>query len=211
MRTSKPCSTISYNSAEFLERKLNELVTRGFVDFWAFAEHLPEEDEEKKHKHLYIFPSKLLDTNQLRDELKEYDPTNPLKPLGCMPFQSSKFADWYLYVLHDSGYLSSKGQSRQYHYTDKDIINSDADFFNELRHTIDWSKINQLGQVVQAAQSGMSFGEFVRSGNLSLLSVRAAQFVFEQVQSPQGSLDRSDRSTHTPKTPKIDAETGEIL
>ena len=132
MRTSKPCSTISYNTAEFLTRKLNDLIKRGHIDFWCFIEHEPEEDEEKKHKHLYIFPSTLIDTNQLREELKENDVNNPLKPLGCMPFQSSKFADWYLYVVHDSSYLSSKGQARKYHYKDDDIIRSDNAVFNPL-------------------------------------------------------------------------------
>lgn len=197
MRTSKPCSTISYNSAEFLSRKLNDLMKRGHIDFWAFIEHLPEEDEEKKHKHLYIFPSALLDTNQLREELKENDVNNPLKPLGCMPFQSSKFADWYLYVIHDSSYLASKGQSRKYHYKDDDIIRSDSDFFNEQKHTIDWSRINILGGVIEAAKSGMSFAEYIQTSPLSLLSVRSAQFVFEQVQNAR-PLERSGRTTHTP-------------
>ena len=197
MRTSKPCSTISYNSIEFLQRKLDDLIRRGFIDFYAFVEHLPEEDEEKKHKHLYLFPSKLVDTNQIRDELKEFDPNNPTKPLGCLPFQSSKFADWYLYILHDSAYLTSKGQARKYHYTDDDIISSDSDYFNELRHTIDWSKINTLGQVVQAAESGISFSEWIKNSPVSLLSVRSAQFIFEQVQKG-ADFNRNGRFTHTP-------------
>lgn len=210
MRTSKPCSTISYNSSDFLKRKLDELVNRGFLDFWAFIEHMPEEDEEKKHKHLYLFPSHLLDTNQLRDELKEFDEANPLKPLGVMPFMSSKFPDWYLYVIHDSSYLAGKGQMRKYHYQDNEIINSDADFFNELKHQIDWSKINVLGQVIQAAESGMSFGEYVKTANVSLLSVRSAEFVFEQIQKGS-SLNRNGGVSHTPKKQLIDEITGEII
>jgi len=197
LRTSKPCSTISYNTGETLQRKLDELVRRGFIDFYAFIEHLPEEDEEKKHKHLFLFPSKLLDTNQIREELKEFDPNNPTKPLGTLPFQSSKFADWYLYIVHDTAYLTSKGQARKYHYTDDDIIASDSDFFNELKHTIDWSKINVLGQVVQAAESGISFGEYIKSAPVGLLAVRSAQFIFEQVQKNEG-FSRSGRVTHTP-------------
>lgn len=197
MRTSKPCSTISYNSVDFLQRKLDDLIRRGFIDFYAFVEHLPEEDEEKKHKHLYLFPSKLVDTNQIRDELKEFDSNNPLKPLGCLPFQSSKFADWYLYILHDTAYLTSKGQARKYHYTDDDIISSDHDYFNELKHTIDWSKINTLGSVVQAAESGISFAEWIKSAPVSLLSVRSAQFIFEQVQKG-ADFNRAGRFTHTP-------------
>lgn len=198
MRTSKPCSTISYNSDDFLKRKLDDLIRRGFLDFYAFVEHLPEEDEEKKHKHLYIFPSKLVDTNQIREELKEPDLNDITKPpLGCMPFQSSKFADWYLYIRHDTAYLASKGQARKYHYTDEDIITSDKDFFNELKHTIDWSKINQLGQIIEAAKSGMSFEDFIEAYPVPLLAVRSAQFVFERVQK-NIPFDRAGRQTHTP-------------
>lgn len=198
MRTSKPCSTISYNTDDFLKRKLDDLIRRGFLDFYAFIEHEPEEDEEKKHKHLYLFPSKLVDTNQIREELKEPDLNDITKPpLGCMPFQSSKFADWYLYILHDTAYLTSKGQARKYHYTDEDIITSDKDFFNEQKHTIDWSKINLLGQVIEAAKSGITFAEFLQSTPISLLGVRSAQFVFDEVQKG-AAFNRAGRQTHTP-------------
>ena len=44
MKTSKPFSTISYNTADFLSVKLNDLVNRRKIAFWAYVEHLPEED-----------------------------------------------------------------------------------------------------------------------------------------------------------------------
>lgn len=200
MRTTKPCSTISYNTDEFLTLKLNDLIRKGHIDFWCYINHHAEEDETKDHKHLLIYPSKLLDTNQLKEELLEADMTNLTgQPLGCMPFRSSKFPDWYLYVLHDSGYLANKGQKRKYHYTDSDLVCSDTDFLVECKHQIDWSKINITGQVVQAAESGMTWGEYLKSANLSLNQIYGARMVFEAVKGMSGDIERNDRTTHSPK------------
>lgn len=206
MRTSKPCSTISYNTAEFLAIKLKELQRKGFIDFWCYIEHHPEDDENKEHKHLFIMPSKLIDTNQIREELNELDPENLLdKPLGVMPFRSSKFADWYLYSLHDTAYLASKGQTRKYHYTDSDLVCSDTDYFVELKHQIDWSKINILGRVIQAAENGQSFSDFLKTTNIPIQQFYNAQRAFDYFYHSD-DLDRNGRLTHTPKDIKADAD-----
>ena len=105
MKTTMPTSTISYNSGGFLKLKLDELLKAKVIQFYAFIEHVPEEDEKKKHKHLYIEPAKSVQTEELRDELREYVEETPDKPLGCMPFGKSKFGDWYLYAIHDEAYL----------------------------------------------------------------------------------------------------------
>ena len=49
MKTTKPISTISYNTPEFLENKLNELLANGLISFFAYILHEPEEDETKRH------------------------------------------------------------------------------------------------------------------------------------------------------------------
>ena len=59
MKTSKPISTISYNSEEFLKAKLDYLVRSGEVAFWYYIKHHGEYDKEtniqdKDHIHLYI-------------------------------------------------------------------------------------------------------------------------------------------------------------
>lgn len=182
------------------------MLKKGILDFWAYINHLPEEDEEKKHKHVYFVPGKLIDTNQLKEELKEIDNSNPLNiPLGCMPFRSSKFDDWYLYVVHDPGYLISKGQARKYHYSQEEIVCSDRDYLNELVHTIDWSKINQLGKVIEAAKTGdMSFEHFIASSGLSLYQFGAAEKVW-------GMFNRTMRNGKETHTPIIDDDTGEII
>ena len=196
MRTSKAFSTISYNTQDFLIDNLNRLLNSRDIDFWQYIYHNKEEDEEKDHIHLYVVPSHLIDTNQFAREFVEFV-EGESKPRRLRPCVSSKFQDWYLYAIHHSGYLAGKGQSRKYHYSIDDIICSDGVFLMDQVHQIDWTKINPLGAVIDAARSGISFSEFIEHANLSLLQVRSAQFVFEQVQG--GNLQRNNRLTHTPK------------
>ena len=108
MRTTKPFSTISYNTAEFLKEKLERLVLERVISFYSYIEHYPEEDEKKKHKHLLIIPNGQINTDELTDILNEIDMAHPLeKPLGVLPWRSSKFDDWYLYsVRYSSDELS---------------------------------------------------------------------------------------------------------
>lgn len=59
MKTSKPISTISYNSKPYLVKKLNDLKKAGILEFWSFIEHEPESDEirdeaGKKSISIYI-------------------------------------------------------------------------------------------------------------------------------------------------------------
>lgn len=131
MKTTKAISTISYNTRHFLLGKLSDLLTNGFIDFYAVIKHKAEADEAKDHWHVYIEPAKAIDTLALGKMFTEIDPTN-IKPLGCMPFRKSKFADWYWYGLHDEAYLLSKGESREHHYKASDVISSDDDFLGEM-------------------------------------------------------------------------------
>ena len=73
MKTSKPFSTISYNSPEFLIVKLNDLVERRVIAFFAFVKHFKEADEKKDHIHLIIFPNGQYQTDALKDYLAEPD------------------------------------------------------------------------------------------------------------------------------------------
>lgn len=178
MRTSKPFSTISYNSEEFLQVKLNELVQQGKIDFYAFIDHLPEEDEEKAHKHLFCVPTGLYDTSQLISYLKEFDPNKPDKPLGCIACKSSKFGDWYLYSCHDTSYLASKGQSRKYHYVKDNFIVSDRDYFREEIHSIDMSKLNRLSFLKEAVEDGISFESMVANGQVPIQQIHQYQSAY---------------------------------
>lgn len=213
MRTSKPFSTISYNTESFLKSKLEELRQSGFIDFYAYIEHFPEDDELKVHKHLYIVPSSIISTDFFIERLKEHDPDNPDKPLGCIVCRSSKFADWYMYGVHDKAYLASKGQSRKHYYTEKDFVVSDQIFFREEIHMIDRSKFVGMERLINAVESNVSFSEMVRLGQVPIQLVNQYNYVYECLF--RAKTFRADRETHTPKTETvpvfIDKDTGEIV
>lgn len=211
-KTTRPLSTISYNTFDFLKGKLEDLEKRGDIDFWCFIKHFGETNEdgskEKLHYHVYIVPATSLDRRQLRQEFIQFYKNESL-PRGFMPMQPSNWQDWYLYGLHDREYLQAKGQSREYSYSDQDMVRSDDTYYWDAVHRIDRTRINPLGEVVRAAQSGITFAEFITSHQLSLLQVRSAQFVFQQVQGGAAfrSLDRAGRHNHEP----IDPDTGEYI
>ena len=200
MRTSKPFSTISYNSQEFLQQTLLDLVKRRKIAFFAFVEHLPEDDEKKAHKHVFIVPNGLVDTDQVLDTLSEIDLANPLKPLGCIPPNSSKFDDWYLYSLHDAPYLASKGQSRKYHYALQDFRVSDEDYMAHQIHSIDYSRYQRFQRLVEAVDDGETFPDLVRKGLIPIQQITAYERAYDLM--AYASVWRADRETHTPKNGK---------
>lgn len=196
MKTSKPFSTISYNSCEFLQVKLNDLINRRKIAFYGFIEHLPEEDEKKAHKHLYIVPNGQINTDEILDYLLELDPKNPDKPLGCIPFHSSKFTDWYLYTSHDKDYLASKGQSRKYSYQKDEFIVSDSDFFNEELHRMDLSKLSKVKALRNAVETGVPFEHMLISGQIPVQQVYAYKQTYDMILSYLDRTYRAGRDTH---------------
>ena len=212
MRTSKPFSTISYNTTDFLTVKLSDLVRRHKIAFFAFVEHFPEDDETKGHKHVYIEPSRLTDTDQVFDFLVELDPTYPDKPLRCMPPRSSRFGDWYRYALHDSQYLLSHGQqARKYHYTRDDFVSSDSDYLIELVHTIDYTADMRSQRFFEAVENGETFASIVLGGGVPLSQIYSYERAYALL---QGRITfRGDRSSHEPADvdEAVDVEVGKLL
>ncbi len=194
MKTSKPFSTISYNSADFLENKIAELIQAGVIDFACYIEHQAEEDEKKSHKHVFIMPSGIVDTNKFFKCFEEKDETNA-KPLGCTIGVSSKFDDWYLYAMHDTAYLASKGQSRKYHYTFTQFRNTDEDFFRELVNMVDRSRFIGTERVINAVKDGIPFEELILYGAVPIQLIHQYKFAYECI---NGALYRNGRKTHTP-------------
>lgn len=131
MRTSKPFSTISYNTDDFLASRLNELVDNLKIEYWCFVKHLGELADdgtrEKDHKHVLIIPNGKIDTMELSRMMLEPDPNNLKKPLRCMDFRNSKEDEWFLYCSHDTDYLRTKLLIREYSYSFKDFVSSDED------------------------------------------------------------------------------------
>lgn len=210
MKTSRPFSTISYNSKDFLKSKLDELVQKRYISFYTFVEHFPEDDEKKKHKHLLIIPNGQVQTDQITDILQELDLSNPLKPLGVMPWRNSKFGDWFLYACHDSAYLMSKGQSRQHHYQECDFVSSDEDYLHELSHTIDRTKYVKSQEFYEKAVNGVPFIALVGQGQVPMPQFNQYKAMYDYI---QDMTFRNGRKTHSPKENnlQVDLETGELL
>lgn len=203
MKTRKSISTLHYIDIDTLVIKLDDLVSKNKISFYGCIEHLKEEDETKNHIHLFIVPNGEVDTDQLRNELEFLDPKNPTKPIRSMPFRSSKFADWYLYSLHDTAYLLSKQQSRKFHYKKDEFRVSDEDYFNELIHEIDFTKFKTQSMVADLAKNGVSFADIVMQGIVPVPLINQYQKLYQVIYSNQ--LMRNNQ-THD----NVNPDTGEV-
>lgn len=198
MKTTLPISTISFNTEKYLALKLNELLKAHVISFWAYIKHKPEEDEKKPHLHVWLELARSLQTEELREQFIE--PCENKKPRKCLPFQKSKFGDWYLYCLHDIQYLNSKGQQRVHHYKRENFRVSDVEYFDELIRQIDLVKQTPYKLMHDYIASGYNFEEFVSTGNVPINQFTNFQKAFKSVQSQtfrngrpgHGDLDQED-------------------
>lgn len=227
MRTTKPIATISFNTPNYLRLKLDELHKCGRISFWAFISHKPEDDEggKKEHCHVYVEPAKMLQTEDLKESLKELDPQNPQKPLGCISWQSSKFDPWYLYALHDKRYLASKSQSRRFHYSADEVVSSDPDDLLFKVKSIDMLALSPYADMLEAQAQGLTFEEYFARGTVPIAQVMLFQRSWELLMksvtyrngheghenalyspsdAPKSDFDTSDRV-------EVDKSTGEVL
>lgn len=208
MKTSKAFATISYNTDDFLITKLNDLIRSHKIDFWAFINHLAEEDEKKAHKHVLIIPNGQFDTSNLIEYLNEMpkdltiDENGTCKPLTCIASHKvNSFGDWYYYNLHDAKYLSMKSQSRKYSYDMGDFIVSDNDYFLELIHNIDMTKLFRSQRFFEGLKSGLTVLEMVQQGIVPIQQVSAYMHISSMFYS--SNTNRNGHETHTP----LDQET----
>ena len=149
MRTSKSISTISYNSIDFLERRLKELIEKHIISNYMFIKHYAEKDETKNHIHLYMQPNKLLDTMDLQDYFIELDFNNPGKLLKCIDFRISSIDDWILYSMHYKPYLLSKLEVREFAYNKDDFYYYDIDMFErDYLHALKGSNFAHSQQIL---------------------------------------------------------------
>lgn len=215
MKTRLPFSTISFNTPDYLTQKLNELRNAKILSEWFFISHKAEADEAggRDHNHVYFIPSKGIQTDDVRQELKEFDPQNPDKPRGCLTMRSSKFGNWYLYALHDPDYLASKGEARKFHYKRDDIKASDQDVLNELIFEIDI--VGELGAfkgMSDAKKRGMTFQEYFNQGRVAPQQVRAYQAAWEMIEC--GLTVRGNHLAHAIQTDDgdwVNPSTGEVI
>jgi hypothetical protein len=177
------------------------------LSFYAFIHHKAEDDEggNKDHHHVYIEPAKMMQTDDLKNELKEPDMKN-LKPLGCLPFSISKFEHWYLYALHDKRYLAMKGQSRRFHYTHEEIITSDPDYLLYLARSIDLVSLSPYADMEDAQRAGISWPEYFARGTVPIPQLHQYQNAWNLLMSTR--TFRDGRENHAME---IDDDTGEVL
>lgn len=198
MRTTKPISTISYNTTEFLALKLDELLSARVISFWAFIKHHPEDDEtgqHKEHHHVYVVPSKLIQTDDIKSEFQEFDPSNPSKPLSTILWHTTKvFGDWYLYGLHDRRYLASKRESRQYHYCHDDFYTSDPDELLYLSRSIDMLSLTPYAEMIEAQEQGLTWEQYFRRGQIPMAQLWAFEKAWYLL--VHGETDRGGRDGH---------------
>ena len=216
MKTRMPVSTISFNSAPFLALKLRELTRSKLLEFWFFVVHKPEDDEggKKQHIHLYAVPAKTIQTEDLRTEFLEPDPSGSEKPLGCLPFKSSKFADAYLYFLHNKAYLASKGQTRKFHYAHNEIITSDSDFLLAEARSIDMLSVSPYADMMDAIEHGISWEEYFSRGLIPIPQIKNFRDAFLFLSEYRDRTFRNGRDGHSDSADSrsftVD-ENGEIL
>lgn len=200
MRTSKPISTISYNTPEFLNYKLDELYRNHKISDWIFINHFAEEDERKDHIHLWIKPNTLLDTMDLQKHFIEPTTENPLKPLKCIDFRPSNIDDWLLYSMHYEPYLKFKNEFRQYHYNKDDFVYCDEDSFEDLfYHALKGSDFAKRYQTLKMLQDEkISPAELVSSGVIPLERANAL-YAFMSLKTRYGTY-RGGRKGHEDET-----------
>lgn len=194
MNTSKPISTVSFNSEPFLHSKLNELVDNRTLSFYAYIKHYGEPSESKDtlkdHFHIYTEPNKRINTMALGDEFKE--PVSAIElPLGCIPFRNSKFPDWYYYILHDPIYLARKGMSRYYSYRQDEIITSDKDYLIEKVNSIDTFEYNYYADISEHQDKGYNFEQYVIVKSIHPMQIKAFFTAWEIVSKTKSTVHKT--------------------
>ena len=187
MKTSKPVSTISYNTADFLYLKLKELRKNKVFEFWAFIEHNPEPDEimdeagKKKHFHVFAIPAKMIQTEDIREEFVEPD-FEFGKPRKTLMWVKSNFTDWYFYAIHDQAYLAKKHQRRVEHYSHSEIMASDPEDLNLLAtKAIEEYDLGAYVKVAQYIKQGATFAEMAVQENLPVTQLYAWQNAWDML------------------------------
>lgn len=186
MKTSKPISTISYNTEKFLKAKLDYLVRSGEVAFWYYIKHHGEYDKEtniqdKDHIHVYLEFADRVDTIKLGEMFLEYENGDlNSKPLKCMPFRVSKSYDALLYNIHHAQYLLQKFEQKEFAYTIDDIVSSDRDYLNQIYSEAMHSDIFKRDRMMKLMDSGVSVAEMCYHG---LVNINQAyqMMIFEQL------------------------------
>lgn len=199
MKTSKPFSTISYNTYEFLKRKLDLMIEKGILEFYCFIHHQAEHNEAKQHYHVYFEPSRAIDTIAFSKEFIEIDPENPDKPLKIMPCQKSKWYDWLWYGLHDKIYLRQHYLERNFHYAQDSLVSYDENAL--LSRILDTPKPHsEIEDALEMIENGLSNVQICKALHVHLYkwkSVSNALYMLRKQshQDMEDTIDNDDKET----------------
>lgn len=195
MRTSKPISTISYNSERFLRERIWQWKRQGIIEYAMWIRHEPDVDGKKAHYHVYLQPAQLIQTEDLMNQTIELDMTwQPLPDTASDEekaehekkrffksnvFRNSVSSDWILYGIHDENYLTEKGLFRNHHYSTEDIQSTCDDTLLEMVSQAYDTRNNKLEfRIVQAVNEGKSWSEMVRSGMIPIRHITGARLLY---------------------------------
>lgn len=197
MQTSKPISTISYNSESYLKYTLDYLLKSHVIDFYCYIFHLGENDgfgeKEKDHYHLFLIPNHRINTSLLDEQFLEIDP-NHEKPLRCITWQTSKSDDWILYVLHDPDYLATKFESREIQYRYTDLVGSDdEDLRRKYRHAFQSSGYARARNLFEYAKSGGTLHDLMRIGAIPVNQINCYSDFFKESRRCIPSINQSNK------------------
>ena len=144
-----------------------------------YIHHKADVDGKKEHFHVYIQPSKRIDTAFLVNDSIEIDPENPDKPFKMNVFRNSKEEDWILYGLHDEAYLTEKGMSRNEHYEVDDIRSTCDDTLMEMvSRAFDYRNNKLEFRIIDAVRKNLSWYQIVASGMIPLNKIGGAKIMY---------------------------------
>lgn len=137
-KTSKEFSTICWNTEAFLIQQLEQLISLGILDHYAYIKHEPDSDESLKHHfHCFFVPSCEVEFKRIQDALTEYEKDK--EPNRPATFKVSNFDDWYYYGLHDRVYLlrckKYKHKNKRYRPNDFRFDKNGYDWFYNASHS----------------------------------------------------------------------------
>ena len=204
VKTTKPISSISWNSLQYLVDRLEELRKAHIIAFWCLIQHKAEEDQKKEHIHFYVEPNRSVDTEELRENFIELVPNQ--KPLGVNKFQKSDFKHWVWYSIHDKAYLASKNEARKYHYSFADLISSNDE---DLRQMIEENPRpeSEYAKAEELIEQGYTNNQICQMRNIPIF--RLVFFSQGLNQMRMDGLNRANRLPPAEETqgPKSTAET----
>lgn len=201
MKTKNPISNISYNTEDGLRFALAEAK----MPFWLYIHHKPEpkleegqQAEKKAHFHIYLQSDNIVDTDRITPLFYEAIGTDCGVKLSL--WTTSKFADFYLYGLHDVEYLRSKNQTRYFHYQHEDYRTNNEDYLTELVNRIDRSQYTRgdyIGIFARAWETGKrDFAELIAMYRPPIQQYTAWQKAWFDYTQYREMLQRNPRNRH---------------